>query len=284
MDQAEEQIAGDIKALGRAVGEGLLVDLFARIAYQAVRHLPGVYWATITATYPAARPRPTDPARIDELTDASFTEAAAILDAVVTRIGAAGEAATPQRISDDLTAFVRRALLDAPGHVGDLPERVSLRVKTSEVDVNPGQLFAIPTTAGNRLVLVLSRHEYWGTAVALWPAGTTVQAVQEPGTAAVHAAYLLYTDDQQMLWKRWRPVGAAHHILARLPAGPEIYFHPEPLLGDGPGDHGSAERPADGTTRKLTAAEARAVGLTDHSYRQSYASDLLAVVLGTGDL
>jgi len=140
------------------------------------------------------------------------------------------------------------------------------RARKRQARPTAGDVVAIPVGEDSWAFAIVVAQNRFGLAVGLLrhrgPLGLP------PATVEVDPLPL-YTDDSAVREGRWKVVGRHPSLLDRFPVAPEIYHRPWPDQPDPAlGPHGAGETP-DGTLRRLSEAEAQAIGLADNTYQQT---------------
>ncbi|EWT01043.1 hypothetical protein N865_11865 [Intrasporangium oryzae NRRL B-24470] len=217
---------------------------------------------------------------VGELDDAVFVDASDLLS-LLARDGERRDdgIADPNELSSRLTAALQRwggALADVgAGSVTSLTVDVP-RARRPKV----GDVLAIPASSGGyHLASVLARNRF-GTALGVVEGTVPVPRVIGSLPVPAPARRLpVYTDDRLVVSGAWTVVGHDEALLALFPSDPEIYHSPEPAWpGVDLGEFGAAET-ASGEMRLLGVEEARAIGLLDGSYQQSFMPEELERLL-----
>ncbi|HEY1574646.1 MAG TPA: hypothetical protein VGG05_25165 [Pseudonocardiaceae bacterium] len=214
------------------------------------------------------------PSRVGELNDNVFEEARA---ALVPLFGVLKGSITPESFASVLLRMVnggRIGFADIDGAdvrkvVADVPKK---RVAKAEI----GDVLAIPVSGGHRIGVVVAKNRF-GSALGLFEGLSPTGRL----TAQLRAAprkYPVYTEESLVKNGTWQIVGHDDTLVELFPADPEIYHKPGAWPGIDTGEFGAAE-PADGPLRLIDAAEAREVGLSDGTYRQTYPAAFLQKVL-----
>ncbi|MGW7361843.1 hypothetical protein ACWGI8_00075 [Streptomyces sp. NPDC054841] len=225
------------------------------------------------------------PSRTGELNDAVFVAASDLLTELAEGAAARdGAPVTPAGLAAEITAVLRESAVELDdveaGAVlsltADVPKRKPQKPKR-------GDLLAIPAKEGGwHLALVIDRNRF-GTALGLLRGTRAVPKVVEERPDVVSRP-VFHTDDEQVVAGVWKTVGREESLLGLFPGDPEIYHGTE---FDWPGDlgeFGAAESAEAGELRLIGKDEAREVGLTDGTYRQSWMSEHLQELLDDGAL
>ncbi|WP_143172608.1 hypothetical protein [Actinacidiphila paucisporea] len=203
---------------------------------------------------------------MSELSDSMFTDMADIL------AGSSdvrnGGVMSPSDFMDVLLSFVNdegAGLLDVSGGgVSQLSIAATESVAVPEV----GDLLAIPADDGWYGVIVVARNRF-GVALGIFREVFDSLTSVDPQYSTAYR-FPIYSDDAQVLNGSWELVGHDENLLSAFPGEPEIYHSPIPAWpGRDCGEFGAAETPA-GHMRLIDSDEARSVGITSGSYRQSY--------------
>ncbi|MFI1441825.1 hypothetical protein [Streptomyces fructofermentans] len=215
--------------------------------------------------------------RVPELSDAIFSDVTDILAGLSGEEG--GEPMSLSDLADFLLPFINyeaENLLDISG--GDVsglsvaaPDRIAAPPKV-------GDVLAIPADGAWYAAIVLARNRF-GVAFGIFREKFQSITSVDPRSSAV-CPFPVYSDDMQVVNGSWQVVGHDEELLSVFPVEPEIYHSANPAwLNHEFGEFGAAETAA-GNIRLIDDREARAVGITNDSYRQSYPSDFLQRSLG----
>jgi hypothetical protein len=128
----------------------------------------------------------------------------------------------------------------------------------------PGDVVGIPVAGGYRPAVVLVRNHF-GTALGLF-AGTSPNG--QVGRLRSAPGRPVYTEESLIKDGTWPVVDHDESLLELFPADPPIYHKPNAWPGIDTGEFGAAET-ADGTMTPIGPDEAREIGLTDGTYRQT---------------
>lgn len=260
--------------LGRAPSSVELLELIA----WGVKVLPDdAISDLIPASVISLRPRfkrgvqaaePED-SEVRELNDASWVAAADFVAGLVGREGAAPTAEELfARLVDAFASSESSALSDvSPSDV------VAVKPVLRKAKPRPkvGDLVAIPLPDGRFVPAVLVARNPFGEAFGIF---TIPGPLRVPSEATLDAFWPqpIYTDDEQVVVRRWPLIGHDEGLLDRFPRVPELFQEPD---GRGErGEHGLARSP-EGGTRTLSAEEARDAGMRRKHYRESYMSEEL---------
>ncbi|MFC9295786.1 hypothetical protein ACFTWH_10740 [Streptomyces sp. NPDC057011] len=209
--------------------------------------------------------------RVPELSDSMFTDAADLLAGLSD--GRTGSPMPPSDLADILLRFINNEaanLLDvSSGEVAQL----SIAATGSAAKPEAGDILAIPADDGWYAVIVVARNRF-GVALGLFRGKFDSLTSVNPQHSSA-CKFPVYSDDAQVLNGSWEVVRRDETLLSAFPDEPEIYHSPIPVWpGRDFGEFGAAETPA-GDVRLIDGDEARAVGLSSGSYRQSYTSEFL---------
>jgi hypothetical protein len=219
-------------------------------------------WATadggpsrFTATLAGGKPyRSESPSRVPDLDDNVFAEASEYAHGLDT-----------SRLAASLLAELRGGriiLADVePDEIGGLTVETP---KKRVAKPKPGDVVAIPVAGGYRPAVVLVRNRF-GTALGLF---TGVSPNGQVGRLRGAPGRPVYTDESLIKDGTWPVVDHDESLLELFPADPPIYHRPNAWPGIDTGEFGAAET-ADGTMTPISEDEAREVGLTDGTYRQT---------------
>lgn len=205
--------------------------------------------------------------RVPELNDNVFEEAAQHHNVLVERIRQAdGAPVTPQRFVAAVLQVLRTGRVPLADVSGDEIRKLTAEVPKKRVaKPRPGDVVAIPAApGGHRFAVVLTQNRF-GTALGLFDG---ISSRERPAFRSPRP-YPVYTEDSLVKKGEWKIIGHDEELPKLFPTDPPIYHRPAAWPGIDTGDFGAAET-ADGTLRLIGAEEARAVGLSDGSYRTSY--------------
>ncbi|WP_169809276.1 hypothetical protein [Actinomadura chibensis] len=216
---------------------------------------------------------------VGELNDSIFVDATSFLAAMAE--GADGRLSSTSKLASSLTSALkdpRISLEDVAG--GDIAELTVDAVKNISKP-RIGAILAIPASpargGGYYLASVVARNRF-GTALGLLRGKFDIPRIVSGGNLTVRQ-FPIYTDDRLVANGAWKVVGHDDDLLSLFPAEPEIYHAPDlQWPGMELGEFGAAEKPS-GEIRLIEIDEARAVGLLDGSYRQSYPGEFLEQAL-----
>ena len=225
------------------------------------------------------RHRPDGVSRVGELNDHVFEDARQHHHELARRLHAAtGAAVSPQRFAAAVGQVLRTGrvpLADVAG--GDVRAVAAELPRKRAAKPVPGDVLAIPAAGGGyRLAVVLTENRF-GTALGLFER-LSPNGRLDPAVRATARPQPVYTEDSLVRSGGWRVVGHDEGLRALFPADPPIYHRPGAWPGIDTGRFGAAET-ADGALRLVDEAEARAVGLLDGGYRQTYPAAYLQKVL-----
>ena len=278
LERIAEEAASD---LDRPPTSGELLEILA----WGLRSLPddkvdGFQAASLTglkAGYERGAKADRDSGEVAELSDAAFTEAAdllarlakdldgpalqELLDAVVEGLHEAG---------DDVLSDVK------PAQVTKIEPQLR---KSKQPKPKAGDLVAIPVDGAYELAVVVARNRF-GTAYGLLGRRDTPRPVTA-NSLPDELPPPVYAGDDPVVEGRWRIVGHDEELLTRFPEEPEIFHPPRSDLPGDVGEHGAAEKP-DGTLRKLSAEEAKEVGLDRDDFQAVYYGEDLEQRLASG--
>lgn len=210
------------------------------------------------------------PSRVPELNDHVFEEAAQRHLALVERVREAdGAPVTPQRFVSAILEVLRTGRVSLADVSGDEIRKLTAEVPKKRVaKPGPGDVVAIPAASGGyRLAVVLTQNRF-GTALGLFD-GISARGRRDAAVLESPRPHPVYTEDSLVKKGEWKIVGHDEELRKLFPADPPIYHRPAAWPGIDTGEFGAAET-ADGTLRLIGSEEARAVGLSDGSYRVAY--------------
>lgn len=214
------------------------------------------------------------PSRVGELNDHVFEEARELAAAVAENLP---EPMTPQQYADAVLEALHTGEIQLADVAGDQVRKLAADTSgTLKIKLTPGDVLAIPVRDGHRLAVVITRNRF-GTALGLFD-GIAPQG--RPGGEVLRSPrkYPVYTEESLVKDGTWRVVGHDESLLRLFPAEPEIFHEPGAWPGIDTGEFGAAET-ATGPLRLISADEAREVGLSDRTYRQTYTAAHLQKVL-----
>ncbi|MGW2965271.1 hypothetical protein ACWDGI_43500 [Streptomyces sp. NPDC001220] len=209
--------------------------------------------------------------RVPELADSMFTDMADVL------AGLSGEGSgnplPPSDLADALLLFINGEGVNFEDVASGGISHLSIAATESVAKPGIGDILAIPADGGWYAGIVVARNRF-GVALGIFRERFESLEAVNPRHSAV-CKFPIYSDDVQVLNGVWKVVGRDESLLSPFPGEPEIYHSPIPAWpGCDFGEFGAAENLA-GHIRLIGGDEARAVGLVDGSYRQSYTSDFL---------
>ncbi|MFB7257768.1 hypothetical protein [Streptomyces nojiriensis] len=210
--------------------------------------------------------------RVPELGDSMFTDVADILAALSDE--RSGSPMPPSDLADILLPFVNGEVANlADVSSGEVSHLSIAAAGSAAAKPETGDILAIPVEGGWYAAIVVARNRF-GVALGLfWEKFHSLASVNPQHSTACQ--FPVYSDDVQVLNGSWELVGRDGSLLSAFPGEPEIYHLPVPVWpGYDFGEFGAAETPA-GDIRLIDGDEARAVGVANGSYRQSYASEFL---------
>ncbi|WBB58741.1 hypothetical protein O7599_24390 [Streptomyces sp. WMMC500] len=209
---------------------------------------------------------------VGELNDSIFVDAASFLSAMAK--GASGRLLPTSELASSLVLTLKDSRISLEDVARE--EVAELTVHTAKKPTKPriGDVLAIPASGGGyRIASVVARNRF-GTALGFIRGRFDVPRPASGERLVVHQ-FPIYTDDRLVATGAWRVVGHDENLLSLFPAEPEIYHAPDlQWPGIDLGKFGAAEKAA-GEIRLIEIDEARAVGLLDGTYRQSYLGELL---------
>ncbi|WP_432066372.1 hypothetical protein [Streptomyces sp. C10-9-1] len=209
---------------------------------------------------------------VGELNDSTFIDAASFLASIAE--GASGQPLSPSGLASSLVLTLKESGISLEDVAGE--EVAELTVDTAKKPAKPriGDVLAIPVSGGEyRMASVVARNRF-GTALGFLRGRFSVPRPVS-GERLAARQFPIYTDDRLVATGAWRVVGHDESLLSLFPAEPEIYHAPDLRWpGIDLGEFGAAEKPS-GEIRLIGIDEARAVGLLDGTYRQSYLGEFL---------
>jgi hypothetical protein len=233
-------------------GPPTLGEFLEVLGWAAADGAPARFAATLTGGKPY---RSESPSRVPDLDDNVFAEA-----------GEYAHGLDVARVLADLRDG-RIILSDvSPSEIGGLTVETP---KKRVAKVSPGDVVGIPAASGGfRPAVVLTRNRF-GTAIGLF------DGVSPNGQVGrLRAARHVYTDESLIKNGTWPLVDHDESLCALFPADPPIYHKPNAWPGVDTGEFGAAETATGGMT-PISEDEARSIGLTDGTYRQTMNSAFL---------
>lgn len=284
-------VAGFVEEIGR---EPMLAEVLEIVGWALPVHsdaTDGTFTEPLrfTVTLGGDEPYRADgTSQVAELNDVLFESTREVSHALVEHMGAAnGTPVTPQQFAAAILQVVRSgsittADVDGPAVLAITADVPPTRIARPAI----GDVLAIPARhGGHHHAVVLGRNRF-GTALGLFH--PTSPSADSPAAALRHPRpHPVYTEESRIKDGTWKRVGHDSSLLALFPADPPIYHRPGawPGIVD-TGTHGAAET-ADGELRLIGQDEAREVGLSDGTYRQTRTAAHLEQHLdeqpGTGD-
>lgn len=221
-----------------------------------------------TATLVGRKPYRSDtPSRVANLDDGVFADAGEHLNALAER--ARVEDGTPVD-GKRLAAAVLEELRGGRVILADVePDDLrGLTVETPKKRIAKprlGDVVAIPAAAGGYHPAVVLGRNRFGTALGLF-AGTSPNG--RVGRLRNAPRHPVYTEESLIKNGTWPVVDHDDSLRELFPADPPIYHRPNAWPDVDTGEFGTAETAA-GTLTPISEDEAREIGLTDGTYRQT---------------
>jgi hypothetical protein len=228
---------------------------------------PSRFRATLTGRKPY---RSDTPSRVGDLDDSVFNDAAERLNALA-------------EDDEQLAAAVLEELRGGRIILADV-EPADLRGLTVETPkkrvAKPklGDVVAIPAARGGYHPAVVLGRNRFGTALGLF-AGTTPNG--RVGRLRDAPRRHVYTEESLIKNGTWQLIDHDDSLRELFPPDPPIYHRPNAWPDVDTGEFGAAET-ADGTMTPIDADEAREIGLTNGTYRQTMHAAFLQKQLDEG--
>ncbi|MFF3379929.1 hypothetical protein ACFYXF_44120 [Streptomyces sp. NPDC002680] len=276
-DDVSVKLAAILLEFSEMVGSSPSLKEFLQLlewSWDGVYSTPLAFKATLTDGTVYSGP---EGSRVPELGDSMFTDMADILADLSDE--RSGRPVSPSDLVDILLPFINDEAVNLVDVSSGDVSRLSIAVTGSATEPEVGDILAIPADGIWYAVIVVARNRF-GVAVGIFREEFDSLASVHP-QLSVAWQFPVYSDDAQVLNGSWEVVGHDESLLAAFPVEPEIYHSPIPVWpGRDFGEFGAAETPA-GDIRLIGSGEARAVGIMDGSYRQSYSSEFLQQSMGS---
>lgn len=234
-----------------------------------------------TATLAGRKPYRSDsPSRVGDLDDNVFEEAREELNALAERAQAQdGSPVDAKRLAVAVLEELRGGRVILSDIEPDEVRGLAVEVPGKRVaKLKPGDVVAIPAAAGGYHVAVVLGGNRFGTAIGLF-AGTSPNG--RVGRLRDAPRGYVYTEESLVKNGTWSVVDHDDSLRELFPADPPIYHRPNSTRGVDTGEFGAAET-ADGTLTPISQDEAREIGLTDRTYRQTKHAAFLQTQLDKG--